>query len=73
MPTPFREQLFEYHRTVLNGSDEELLDHNFREQLAYLIEAMTNMDSYAKEIVFEDLVSCYPKLDYEQIAQTLKR
>jgi hypothetical protein len=73
MSVQFRKQLLEYHRTVLHGPDEELLDHNFRERLAYLIEAMTNMDSNAKQIVFDDLVSCYPKLDYEQIASTLKR
>ena len=73
MPTPFQQQLFEYHRIVLNGSDEEILNNSFREQLGYLIEAMTNMDSDAKGDVFNDLVSCYPKLDYEQIASTLKR
>lgn len=73
MPTPFQEQLFEYHRIILNGSDEEFLNNNFREPLGYLIEAMSNMDTDARQIVFNDLVSCYPKLDYEQIASTLKR
>jgi len=73
MTTPFQQQLFDYHRIILLGSDEEFLDNNFRESLGYLIEAMSNMDTAAKGDVFNDLVSCYPKLDYEQIASTLKR
>lgn len=73
MPVPFTEQIFEYHQTLLNGSNEELLDETFRERLGWLIEAMTNIDSYAKIMVFEDLIRCHPKLDYKQIASTLDR
>lgn len=73
MSTPFQEQLNEYHRIILLGSCEEFLDNNFRERLGYLIEGMTNIDTDAKLKVFLDLASCYPKLDYEEIASTLKR
>lgn len=77
MPVPFQEALHEYHQTLLNGSDEQLLDRTFRDHLGYLIEAMKNIDSYAKETVFDDLLRHHPELDYEpiaqQIAQTLGR
>lgn len=73
MPVPFDEQLHEFHQTLLNGSDEELLDRVFREELASLIQEMTNMDTYAKRAVFHDLVSCHSELDYKLLASTLKR
>lgn len=65
MSTPFTEQIVEYCRAV---SRNELTDHQ-REQLSYLLEAMTNLDCEAKVKVFEDLIKCYPKLNYNEAAK----
>jgi hypothetical protein len=70
MPTSFPEQMVEYSSAIMGHKE---LTYGLKEQMAYLFEGMTNIDTDAKLKVFYDMTKVEPRLDYEQIASTLKR
>lgn len=66
--TPFTEDLIRYHGDLLNRE----LSPKDKEMLTYLLEAMTNIDTPEKVLVFEDLCACYSKIDYMQLVEDMK-
>ena len=69
MPS-FTDEIIKYHGDILLNRE---LPYAERERLADILEDMTNIDTPEKIIVFADLVSMYPKLDYNKIANELQR
>ena len=64
----FQDRMIKIHGDLLN---RELSD-NDKEYLGSIIEGIVNIDTIAKRRVFSDLLSCYPELDYEELAKKLK-
>jgi len=73
----FTDQMVKLH-TILCYSQHHaiggrcILTYPVIEFLRNLIECMTNIDTCAEIDVFNDLVSCYPKLNYVELTKCLK-
>jgi hypothetical protein len=67
--TEWTAKMIKIHGDFLN---RELSD-NDKEYVEHLLECIINIDTLDKQIVFNDLASCFPKLDYTQIALKLER
>lgn len=66
---PFTEDMIKHHGAVLL---EKEMTASEREQLAQLLECLTNIDTEAKLKVFSDLVSVHSKIDYVKICEMIK-
>ena len=57
--TPFVQELCKYHHEILNGDIYAPENYRLRENLGYLIESLTNINTPAKQDLLNELCACF--------------